>query len=150
MGEEEEDSTLDFDQFWGEYTQTPEGATTERVKILNDYYTLTVDVPMSLMVQSMTTDSRDIKGMSDLIDRLFGEGTLSTWLVKGMTIKQLPIICAWSIARIQGRKLSFADCAQQLEEFMGGKEPTSSGSTGPPLNRATRRSTEKALKKSGK
>lgn len=150
MAEEEENHTLDFDQFWGEYTQTPEGATTERVKILGKYYTLTVDVPMSLLVQSMSMDSKDIKGMSDLIDRLFGEGTLSAWLEKGMTLKQLPIICAWTIARIQGRKLSFADCASQLEEFMGGKEQISSESTGPPLNRATRRNMGKALKKSVK
>lgn len=147
---EETNGTLDFDQFWGEYTQTPEGATEERVKILGEYYSLTVDVPMSLLVRSMTTDSGDVQGMSEIVDEMYGEGTLATWMEKGLSLKQLPIICAWSIARIQGRDMSFAEVAAQLKDFLGGDGKTSSDATGLPSNRVSRRAMEKGLKKSRK
>jgi hypothetical protein len=143
----EEKDTLDFDQFWASHVADPKANLQKRVKILGEYYTLTVDIPFELLIQAMATDSNDIEGMSMLVDELYGEGVLQTWLDKGMSLAQLPIIMAWSIARIQGRDLTFEQVAEQLQEFLGGKGKTSSKRTGPPLNRASRRATARALKK---
>jgi hypothetical protein len=146
----EEDSTLDFDQFWADHITKPGNETEQKVKILGEYYNLTVDVPFALLIQTMTTDSNDIQGMSEVIDRLYGEGTLAVWLSKGLSLKQLPIIAAWSIARIQGRDLSFEEVADQLKDFLGAGGLAPSNGTGPQLNRASRRAMAKDLKKSGK
>jgi hypothetical protein len=145
----EENGTLDFDQFWADHLEKPDTETTKKIKIFGEYYTLIVDIPFSLLIQTMNTDSNDMVGMSQLVDQLYGEGTLQKWLDKGMSLQQLPILMAWSIARIQGREMSFEEVAAQLKEFMG-KGQISSDSIGPPLNRASRRATDKVLKKSGK
>lgn len=143
----EENTTLDFDAFWANHVANPESNLQKKVKILGEEYTLTADIPFELMVQAMSTDSDDVEGMSVLIDELYGEGTLQVWMDKGMSLAQLPIIMAWSIARIQGRDLTFEEVAKQLKDFLGGKAPASSKGTGRPLNRASRRATVKALKK---
>lgn len=143
----EENTTLDFDAFWAGHVEDPKNDLQKRVKILGEYYTLTSDVPFALMVQAMGTDSDDIEGMTMLVDELYGEGVLDQWLEKGMSLAQLPIIMAWSIARIQGRDLSFEEVASQLKEFLGGKAPASSKGTGLPLNRASKRAMAKGPKK---
>lgn len=122
-----EDSTIDFDQFWEGYS---EGIPAEKIQIMGMTIQLRMDIPLKLLIQMGSTDSRDLSSMTELLSKLYGNEVFNQLLDKGLSLPQLPILMAWSIARIQGMEITFEEVAKQLKEVIRGKVLTSSNGIG--------------------
>lgn len=129
-----ENGTLDFDQFWEEWSPEEDPYLRKPIIIRGKEYHLTVDVEFNLLRRLAQADTSDIGVMKNLVDRLYGEGSFSQWIEDGLKLRQLPIILAWSMARIQGMDITFEEVATQLKEvFAGGKKLILSGDIGAQL-----------------
>lgn len=145
----EENDTLDFDQFWETYSEQ-DTSTRTTVKIKGRRVILNTDVPLALVNKLMSTDTDDLSGMSNLVGELFPdeEGLFDFWLANEITMRQIGVILAWCLARIQGRNITFEEVATQMSDFLADPELTQYALSGVPLNRASRRLMERQLKNS--
>jgi hypothetical protein len=115
----------DFDAIWREHNN-------ERVpvKVLGKDYSLPVELPAALVLRFMRLqDGRDITAsdleqggtIADIIDLLFGAGTMATWLGEGITFPQLTQIIQYVASGYQSVEAPIA---------VGGDEATPLTSSG--------------------
>jgi len=129
--EELSEDTLDFDQFWSNQKIKEQ----ERVKILGGWVVVPTDIPLAIEQKAQNTKVGDPSATKELLAALYGDGTYDEWVSRGLTLRQLTVIMAWSMLRIQGNKLTFAEVAERMEEVMAsGKVQALFGSIGAQSN----------------
>jgi len=129
--EELSEDTLDFDQFWANKPIKEQ----EKVKILGEWVVVPTDVPLALEQKAQQTQVGNADATKELLGALYGEDAYDEWVGRGLTIRQLTIIMAWSMIRIQGKKLSFTEVADRMDEVMAsGKVQALFGSIGAQSN----------------
>jgi len=125
------EDTLDFDQFWASEKIKKQ----EKVKILGEWVIVPTDIPLAIEQRAQNTKVGDPTATKELLAALYGEGAYDEWVNRGLTLRQLTIIMAWSMLRIQGNKLSFAEVAEKMDEVMAsGKVQALFGSIGAQSN----------------
>ena len=125
--EELSEDTLDFDQFWANKPIKEQ----EKIKILGKWVVVPTDVPLALEQKAQQTKVGNADATKELLGALYGEDAYDEWVGRGLTLRQLTIIMAWSMIRIQGKKLSFTEVADKMDEVIAsGKVQALLGSIG--------------------
>ncbi|MGH7954761.1 MAG: hypothetical protein ACREOZ_02245 [Gloeomargaritales cyanobacterium] len=111
------DDSLDFDQFWaGELKKR------KRVKVLGEWLPIPNDIPLALEQKMHHMEVGNAAATKDVMEALYGEGIYDKWYSRGITLKQLTVILAWSLSRIQGQELTFQEVSEKMEDiFASGK-----------------------------
>ena len=104
--------THDFDAFWASHGPT------EHVRIKGELVELPKDVPLWLVMRATDATTQDASEVRRMVGVLYGEDTLDRWTERGLGVRQLSVILAWTIARAQGSQITFAEAARRVEQVM--------------------------------
>jgi hypothetical protein len=131
----------DFLTFWDEYSANKDAPETKRILGVN--VVVPQDIPLSFEdVSRELSESKDEADFYRLIATLFGAGTLETWKANGLTRKQLPVLVAWGMSNGAGRKTTFTEAGEMVQQAEQKKAEAEAAGKAPP-NRAARRASSR-------
>jgi hypothetical protein len=136
--------TMDFDAFWHESKQD-----TVTITIMGKTYTLPGTVPVGMVMRYMRMEQSKLEGdanspefflsaiseggmMREIIDGLFGAGTMQDWIDRNITFEQLTDIIQY-VASGYGAQVQAPESAGEEASAV----PLTSSSTGRPSRRTS-------------
>mgnify|MGYP000704603439 FL=1 len=104
----------DFDAFWLQYTDTQ-----PRVRILGCLVPVPFDIPLRVQQQIEHGGEQNLDTLITMVRELYGHEQAEAWIAAGAGAQQLSIILAWTMLRVQGENVTFAEAmvkAQQMAD----------------------------------
>lgn len=133
-----EPSEDDFLAFWKQHRDAK--APPETKRILGVDVVVPTDLPLSFEEEArQLADSEDRADFEQLLEVLFGHGTLQAWQENGLTSGQLRVLMTWGMTNASGKPTTFAEAAALVAKAEKLKAEAEGDGEGKAPNRAARR-----------